>query len=1078
MDDLSRHLFALFLAVLWCGFALYGLARLAARSPLGRELLARLRRSGPLAQGAALALLAVIVAFGGSKPGDGGNGGGGGGLRSVPPEPPPEPAFGLVEVRTAGVSLRAEPTNAVEAAAWRLRGASEDGFWIERDEPFFALGTKPVRRVYASASGALSFESARHPPLGAPLPDGTSLPALVPLRAPLGLLPAAAETNAAPSRFWHAPAPGGGLLLAWENVALDRLPARRATIQAELKPNGDFRFLYDFPEALDPPPTNLLLGAQAGTNGVNALFFGPLPEGAPGGAGWGSLSAPVWRVNGGASPPGEPQSIADLLCTNGALRTPARFELVWKNVAELDSDGPGTASGDSDGDGLSDWDEVFRHGTDPHRADTDGDGLSDGAETLAGTDPLDADENGDGIPDGAAPAAWNAHRLWAAAPAAADWTVHLDADIPADVRATLVIGDLALPLRSATNFALRLPPGERLGVRLFSTGDDPVPLRISPAPGSTGGSVVPRWREDPDGVLEGAAVRGDAAVARPVLELAPVDPTKGDCLHDGDDHRDYRFEVTPAGTGVGPADAQLDNLVAAGNGVVRLALDPSGQETSATGTATVTNRLDCGEISDTVSIHRCQGAGGTWCEWCHMYHGEGERCWHEAGCPALTNVLSDCTCPPLVVRLSDTLFDYERTLSLVGSSSCCCPPEETAVGATFESSSDNLDVYGPSGNLLHTGDDATGILTVVGTATSGDTPSEINYKLLVPGRNSAGVLVTNELDRTRKIWVLNILFEPVNTNEVDGVVVNPCGVLRGQTARFRIDVAPQAFPDSNILWTASPAGALVPSTGLRGREIELTGGTATGDATVSAEILGWNGPTPTANVRVLASETVIPLYAWIVSGTNGPATNAAGVRAMVAGANDIYRQVGRRFVLQEPVEVLPTNQAWAVLAPDTNGVWTAFRELIDTHHVTNGVEVYFVESLVGAGGLTLPGGCAVRATANPNSLAHELGHAQGLPDIYAREVAGMPDVSGFASLERNPGDWGTSSSEGYYVSGFLQSEIVLRTLMNGLCSPVKRDLTTGGIHSIWKPAFSNEPYRESVAPVGFFDNAYPNPHSN
>ena len=111
-------------------------------------------------------------------------------------------------------------------------------------------------------------------------------------------------------------------------------------------------------------------------------------------------------------------------------------------------------------------------------------------------------------------------------------------------------------------------------------------------------------------------------------------------------------------------------------------------------------------------------------------------------------------------------------------------------------------------------------------------------------------------------------------------------------------------------------------------------------------------------------------------------------------------------------------------------------------------------------------------------LAHELGHAQGLPDIYAREVAGMPDVSGFASLERNPGDWGTSSSEGYYVSGFLQSEIVLRTLMNGLCSPVKRDLTTGGIHSIWKPAFSNEPYRESVAPVGFFDNAYPTPHSN
>ena len=176
MDDPSRTLFALFLAALWCGFALYGLARLAARSPQGRELLARLRRRGPLAQGVALVLSVIVVAFGGSKPGGGGNGGGGGLLGSLarPPEPPPEPAFGLVEVRTAGVSLRAEPTNAVEAAAWRLRGASEDGFWIERDAPFFALGTNPVRRVYASASGALSFESARHPPLGAPLPDSAA----------------------------------------------------------------------------------------------------------------------------------------------------------------------------------------------------------------------------------------------------------------------------------------------------------------------------------------------------------------------------------------------------------------------------------------------------------------------------------------------------------------------------------------------------------------------------------------------------------------------------------------------------------------------------------------------------------------------------------------------------------------------------------------------------------------------------------------------------------------------------------------------------------------------------------------
>lgn len=46
---------------------------------------------------------------------------------------------------------------------------------------------------------------------------------------------------------------------------------------------------------------------------------------------------------------------------------------------------------DTDGDGLSDWDEVHLHGTDPTNPDTDGDGQSDFDEIIAGTDPLDPD---------------------------------------------------------------------------------------------------------------------------------------------------------------------------------------------------------------------------------------------------------------------------------------------------------------------------------------------------------------------------------------------------------------------------------------------------------------------------------------------------------------------------------------------------------------------------------------------------------------------------------------------------------------------------------------------------------------
>ncbi|HTK82399.1 MAG TPA: OmpA family protein [Bacteroidota bacterium] len=79
-----------------------------------------------------------------------------------------------------------------------------------------------------------------------------------------------------------------------------------------------------------------------------------------------------------------------------------------------DTDGDGLSDGDevnvyhtnplkpdSDGDGLNDGDEVKKHKTDPNKADTDGDGLKDGEEVMKyTTDPLKADTDGDGLKDG------------------------------------------------------------------------------------------------------------------------------------------------------------------------------------------------------------------------------------------------------------------------------------------------------------------------------------------------------------------------------------------------------------------------------------------------------------------------------------------------------------------------------------------------------------------------------------------------------------------------------------------------------------------------------------------------------
>ncbi len=55
---------------------------------------------------------------------------------------------------------------------------------------------------------------------------------------------------------------------------------------------------------------------------------------------------------------------------------------------------------DTDGDGISDGDEVNKSHTNPLKPDTDGDGIPDGLEIKLGTDPLNPDTDGDGIPDG------------------------------------------------------------------------------------------------------------------------------------------------------------------------------------------------------------------------------------------------------------------------------------------------------------------------------------------------------------------------------------------------------------------------------------------------------------------------------------------------------------------------------------------------------------------------------------------------------------------------------------------------------------------------------------------------------
>ncbi len=62
--------------------------------------------------------------------------------------------------------------------------------------------------------------------------------------------------------------------------------------------------------------------------------------------------------------------------------------------------GTNPADNDTDGDNLLDNEEIHTYGTDPLRKDTDGDGLSDYDDILLGFNPLLVDTDSNGIPDG------------------------------------------------------------------------------------------------------------------------------------------------------------------------------------------------------------------------------------------------------------------------------------------------------------------------------------------------------------------------------------------------------------------------------------------------------------------------------------------------------------------------------------------------------------------------------------------------------------------------------------------------------------------------------------------------------
>ena len=173
----------------------------------------------------------------------------------------------------------------------------------------------------------------------------------------------------------------------------------------------------------------------------------------------------------------------------------------------------------------------------------------------------------------------------------------------------------------------------------------------------------------------------------------------------------------------------------------------------------------------------------------------------------------------------------------------------------------------------------------------------------------------------------------------------------------------------------------------------------------------------------------------------------ASVRALVAEANQIYSQVGVVLDLGDRITVTNIPAAYNVLwEGSTNTMWN-FDQLVDVATNTGGLELYFVNRIVknsaggGSAGRTTIGGhsgsgIVIAGDGVGVTLAHEIGHAFGMSDVY-RVDSGECLFPGRTRFDFQPQDWNNgclavgNGCERYYTTGTLHHLIIKSMLMDG-----------------------------------------------
>ena len=325
--------------------------------------------------------------------------------------------------------------------------------------------------------------------------------------------------------------------------------------------------------------------------------------------------------------------------------------------------------------------------------------------------------------------------------------------------------------------------------------------------------------------------------------------------------------------------------------------------------------------------------------------------------------------------------------------------------------------------------------------------------------------------------VVEPLCRLITTDKADnGRFLNPSRLVYGTNTWLGVDVRGD-FPPSQVQWAITPGTCRY----LRreGYRILIEPTVTSGVAVVKAKF-NSDDHQPTFTLPIVVPRT-IPVKAFIVSGPKGGmVTTSTRVREQVAKANEIFDQVGIKFDLSFIGQIMSTNFCTLAkydLAPDgtTNQTLSAQSiALLNAYTNRDCIEVYYVSQIINskAAAFCCNKGIVMSSKGSVYSLAHELGHALGASDCYARTDESvsvsrwfgtvLPRKTNFGSAVR---DWGgTAEGRGFCAKADRHASFLNKCLMNGFDGYHQADIPDGSVLSLKKEARSN--VDRWLAPVG------------